>query len=209
MNMKELEERVYSFSYFLSGKYPHRYVCFDLRRKVNEELKNLLEESGYWEFAPRRSQRFVYMHQVMNFFDKGIHLPKGEGNNLENHHLDGNTLNNSPDNLIYLTKVDHELCSKYQRKLSRIKVKQFIKLQRGNDLGLRTMFNRRGKRIKNWVRFIIGIVCLTVYKSSQWLTKVQENVKSLPPIKEIVGFVSRFLKRLGLASKASCEHILA
>ena len=196
MEYKELKSMLDSYSSFLSGKYPHRYICFDMANKNNITLLELLEESGYWVFAPNRSKKYVYYHMIVNFFAKGHLLPAGSGDSLENNHLDGNTINNNPSNLIYMSSADHLLCTKFQRRLSRIKLKQFYKLEKNMSLSDRTQFNRRGKIIRNWTKWIIGVICISCSLSWQWVSYTIESLKKLPPIIDIVKYIERYLKKI-------------
>ena len=188
---KELKELLDSYSSFLSGSYPHKYICYQLNNKNNYTLKTFLEEEGYWKFAPNRSKQLIYEHQIVCFFFNRKGIPNGEGDLLTVHHLSGNTLENNPSNLIYLTSQDHQgIVTKFQRKLTKIKVKQFYKINNQLKESEKTKFNRRGERIRNWVKFIIGVICLTISKSNQWLKNISQ------PIIKIINFINRWLKRI-------------
>lgn len=192
----ELKSMLDSYSSFLSGSYPHRYICYDMENKNNKTLVDFLYQAGYWKFAPNRSKKLVYFHQIINFFNRGQFMPAGSGDLLECQHLDGNTMNNKPSNLIYMSKADHALCTKFQRKLSRIKLKQFYKLEKNIRLDERTKFNQRGKLIRNWTKWIIGVICVSCSLSHQWVSYTVQNLKKLPPIIDIVKYIERYLKKI-------------
>jgi hypothetical protein len=196
MEYKELKSMLDSYSSFLSGAYPHRYICFDMANKNNKTLFEFLEKSGYWVFAPNRSKKYVYYHMIVNFFHKGRLLPAGSGDSLENNHLDGNTMNNNPSNLIYMSSADHSLCTKFQRKLSKIKLKHFYKLEKNMSTTERTQYNQRGKLIRNWTKWIIGVICVSCSLSHQWVSYAMENLKKLPPIIDIVKYIEKYLKKI-------------
>lgn len=108
-------------------------------------------------------------------------MPAGSGDFLEVHHISGNTLGaaNHPNNLIYLSPQDHSLVSRFQRRIGRLKVKQFYKLEKNLPVQNRTQYNRQGKLIRNWTKFIIGVICITCAKSWQWVNYTIENLKKL------------------------------
>ena len=120
----EIKDLLDACSSFVSGSFPHSYKCFDLARVCNVVIKELLEEAGYWYFAPYRSKKLVYYHQIIAFLFVSKKKKKVI-QELQIHHLDGNTFNNHPSNLIYLTSDDHVLVTKFQRKACSFKIKQF------------------------------------------------------------------------------------
>jgi hypothetical protein len=196
MTEQELKEILDSYSCKWLGKANHKYKVFNLDLPNNKSLFDLLYEEGYWKFAPHRSKKLVYYHQICNYFARGKSLPAGEGDILVCHHISGNTADNSWNNLIYLTPYEHELVSKYQRRLGRLKVKKFYKLENNVSLAERSRFNRQGKLIRNWTKFILGVICLTVARSHQWVSYTIENLKKLPPIIDIVKYIERYLKKI-------------
>jgi hypothetical protein len=196
MTEQKLTELLDSYSWYWLGKSNHKYKVFNLENKNNSTLVEILEEEGYWVFAPNRSRKLVSWHQIANFFKVGKHLPAGEGDRLITHHLSGNIGDNSWKNLVYLTELEHELVSKYQRKLSKLKVKKFYKLEKNVSLTERSRYNSQGKPIRNWTKFILGVICVTVARSLTWVNYTQRTNKILQPIKTIVNFVERYLKKI-------------
>lgn len=156
MTYSELKDLLDASASFVVGSFPHSYLCFDLTRSCNIAIKELLEESGYWEFAPYRSKSLVYYHQIIAFFFVSK-KKKYNGQELEVHHLNGNSRDNSPSNLVYLTKDDHVLVTKFQRRMSTVKIKQF-----GRYKGNKTSINSRGLKVVNWIKFILGVIAKTI-----------------------------------------------
>lgn len=60
----------------------------------------------------------------------------------------------------------------------------------------RTQFNRRGKLIRNWAKWIIGVICVSCSLSHQWVSYTIENLTKLPPIIDIVKYIERYLKKI-------------
>lgn len=152
----EIKDLLDACSSFVSGSFPHSYKCFDITRSCNSAIKELLEESGYWLFAPYRSKKLVYFHQVVAFLFVSK-KKKDVKQELQIHHLDGNSRNNHPSNLVYLTADDHVLVTKFQRKACTFKVKFFNKYK-----GIKTSINSKGTKVVNWLKFILGVIAKTV-----------------------------------------------
>lgn len=190
MNYKELKEFLNNYSSHLLGKYPHKYIVFNLNSKNNQTLKEFLEESGYWRFSPNRSKQLVGEHQIICFFFNRNNIPDGQGDLLHVHHLSGCTTDNKIENLVYLSPQDHAIVTKHQSRICKIKLKSFFNLNQQLCDSDKTQYNRRGKKIRNWVIFIIGIVCKTIYKSNQWLERVNT------PIKPIIKYITKFLNNI-------------
>lgn len=193
MKHKELIEILDSYSSKLLGKYPHRYIVFDLTLKCNQNLLSMLWKDGYWEFAPSRSACLVGYHQIIAFYLCAKDKPNGSGDSVEVHHMDGNTMNNLPSNLVYLSPNDHALCTKYQRRASKLSLKMFARIGERNKR-LYTPFNKQGKPIRNWAKFIMAIICATVYLSTQWNTKYWN--KPLTILKSFVRTIDNAIRSL-------------
>lgn len=193
MQYTELSAILDSYTSVLLGKYPHRYVMFDLTAPYNAALALMLLEDGYWDFAPNRSSRLVGAHQIIAFYC--TQHPAHGGDAVEVHHVDGNTTNNHPSNLMYLSPGDHALVTKYQRRMGRLSLKVFSKV--GKDM-VHTAFNRRGRPIKNWVRFIMTVIAMTVSRTQRWVQSFYDMATQLAmtPIKGVVANIQRILRGL-------------
>lgn len=193
MKYKELIEILDSYTSSILGKYPHRYITFDLSLKCNKNLLLMLQEDGYWRFAPNRSASLVGYHQIIAFYICAKDKPRGSGDHVEVHHMDGNTMNNLPSNLVYLSPNDHALCTKFQRRASKLSLKLFASIGKKNNR-LFTLFNRQGKPIRNWARFILSVICATVYLSTKWNTKYWD--KPITILKSFIKSIERTIRTL-------------
>jgi hypothetical protein len=164
MLYSELQSILDSFTSTSLGKYPHRYIFFDLNAKYNASLRELLHTDGYWDWAPARSKVLVSAHQLVAFYCTPH--PATGGDFVEVHHINGNSTDNRPSNLIYLTPADHALVTKHQRHYSKLSLKLFSKIQDGLP---RYSFNRRGARVRSWAHFILMVIALTVSKTLTWV----------------------------------------
>jgi hypothetical protein len=191
MLYSELQPILNSYTSVLLGKYPHRYLNFDLTAKYNATLRLMLLNDGYWDWAPGRSNQLVSYHQIVAFYC--TKHPKTGGDSVQVHHIDGNTINNHPTNLMYLSPGDHALVTKYQRKLSKLNLKTFYRL---HSSMAHTTFNRRGKTIHNWGRFILSVIALTVSKTQTWCKTFLDNASSalMTPIKTLISNIQRTLR---------------
>lgn len=170
-----------SYSSFLTGKFPNRYRVYALS-KNNQSLFDWLSEIGYFAFVGKITQIVGY-HQIVAFlFTKHKeHLPQ----NTEVHHIDGNTMNNCPSNLMYLSEADHRLVTKHQRKATRIKLKKLAQLSHS-----KTTVNRRGKLIHNWIQFILSVIAVTCVATATWFGRHNQS----RPIKKVIAYVLKLVK---------------
>jgi hypothetical protein len=193
MDYTQLTAILDSYTSVLLGKYPHRYLCYDLTAPYNAALALMLLEDGYWDYAPHRSSRLVGAHQIIAFYCTAH--PAHGGDAVEVHHINGNTTDNRPSNLMYLSPGDHALVTKYQRHMGRLSLKVFSKVGKGM---LHTAFNRRGRPIKNWVRFIMTVIALTVSNTQRWVQSFCDMATQIAmiPIKGVVANIQRILRGL-------------
>jgi hypothetical protein len=193
MQYTELSAILDSYTSVLLGKYPHRYSCFDLTAPYNAALALMLLEDGYWDFAPNRSSRLVGAHQIIAFYC--TQHPTTGGDAVEVHHINGNTTDNTPSNLMYLSPGDHALVTKYQRRMGRLSLKTFAKVGKGM---IHTAFNRRGRPIKNWARFIMTVIAMTVSRTQRWVQTFCDMATQtlMTPIKGAVAAIQRLLDGL-------------
>lgn len=129
-----------------------------LNRHHNTLIFQKLDEAGFFRFhCTNRKRKIVGVPQIVAFFTYGWKALKNgydarEGQ-IEVHHIDGNVQNNSPENLVYLSKQDHLLVSAYSN------TPRFGEVRSSNP----TPFNRQGKPIESGhKRFLSEIVARTV-----------------------------------------------
>ncbi len=175
----------------------HKYKMFDLNRSVNSCIRQLLEENGYWLFAPNRSKSIVSEHQIIAFLFVSPNKPMdGSCGHHEVHHLSSNTLDNRPSNLIYLTPEDHALVTKFQRRVCTFKISMFYKLSSKILLDSRTSINKKGNKVVNWAKFIVGVIALTLAKTFDYSGFKFAKDASINKVKQVISFAIRTVKRL-------------
>lgn len=163
MKYKQLKEFLDSCTPFFVGSYPHRYKAFNLLK--NTQLKEMLTKDGFFDFHVSNKGLTVYLHQIIAFYHcggiqallrsfvcvKGIH---------EIHHLNNNTNDNSPSNLVYITQEGHNLVTKHQRAFNkyirRIKKTALINYWSG------AVWNKQGREVKNFVDWLFNILITTL-----------------------------------------------
>jgi hypothetical protein len=165
-------------------------IC--LRDKANRRIKAALAECGCFSFFETNSgERIIGLSQVIYFLTKGWRaLENGyvvRKDEDEIHHIDGDTLNNHPDNLVCLSIEDHHIVTAAQGGHC---LEQVIIWDR---LGP-TRFNNRGEAIANPVAFLRMIVAKTVFSTFK---AVVGAAKKFFPISEIVEWVESILKGCG------------
>lgn len=194
--VKDLLDSCPSYYTNANKKSHHKYKMFDLTRPVNSCIKELLEDFGYWLFAPNRSKNLVSEHQIMAFFFVGKNKPmNGSAGHHTVHHLNSNTMDNRPSNLIYLSEEDHALVTKYQRKVCTFNIKSFFKVG-GVLLDARTSINKQGNKIVNWAKFIMGVIALTVAMTFDYSGYKYCKSNTINKVKNVVAFAGRFVRRV-------------
>lgn len=197
--MKELNK----FKSCLLGKWPHRYKAFNLNIKENIELKSWLDQSGFFDFNLNNKGYIVYYHQIVAYFYcGGIHAFKRgmicDSNEIEIHHLNGNTLDNNSNNLVYLHRILHTEITTVQRKLCKY-LKTFRNNYKGcgflSKLNNISLWNKQGRLIINVKHFVMYVLIRTIKSSSiffniklnikilkLWLKKTSSNIKGFLPL---------------------------
>lgn len=98
----------------------HNYV--KLTRKANAQLFKKLEALAIFDFHYTNVNRSILgMHQIVMYLRSGIYIFRYKGHTcnhgeLEVHHLDSNPLNNTYENLVYVTPQQNKLCAEAVRK---------------------------------------------------------------------------------------------
>jgi hypothetical protein len=197
--MQELNK----YKYNLLGKWPQRYKAFNLQLQENKELKTWLTNAGFFDFNIKNNGYLVYYHQIVAYFNcGGIHAFKRgfqcDSSEVEIHHLNGNTLNNDPNNLVYIPRLLHTEISTIQRRLCK-----YIKTFRGSFKGCGVIqklkdipfWNKQGRLITNIKHFVMYVLIRTVKSSSitfkklinisgfkKWLKKTSNSLDSFFPL---------------------------
>lgn len=129
-------------------------VCYKNNKK---NLFDWLESTGFFQFHVTNKGYVVGVHQIVAFATYGYKaLANGftaKFGEIEVHHINGNPLDNSPDNLVYLSCDDHHL-------VSRASDTPFY--EKPSAERMVTPFNRRGKKIVGWNRFLANIIAATI-----------------------------------------------
>jgi hypothetical protein len=179
------------------GKFPHKYKAYDLNFKNNIELKALLIKAGFFDFYTRNKGNIVYEHQIVAYFGcGGIHaFRRGitcDSNSVEIHHINGRTIDNRPENLIYLPIVLHAFITKAQRALGKQlrTFRRFIEYNLIEQLAHIPFWNKQGRLVIGKLDFIMHILKLTMVKSMEdnnkkvntnyfitWAKKVRQDIK--------------------------------
>lgn len=148
------------FDYRLSGSGVHQYKTF-YRNENNEDLFTQLYLDGFFDFHTSNGGSIVSYHQIVAFYCCGGREALANGitcvqGHHEVHHLDGDSLNNDGDNLIYVPTLIHYLLTHAQRRILKL-FKHFRKLGRGQVMNL-LVWNKNGKvvsRVLDWLRVVL------------------------------------------------------
>jgi len=196
-------QELHSFHSSLIGKWPQRYKAFNLNLKQNLPLKSWLLSSGFFSFNIKNNGYLVYYHQIVAFFHcGGVHaLKRGfvcDSSEVEIHHLNGNTLDNSSSNLVYIPRLLHTEISTLQRRLCK-----YIKTFRSSFKGMGVLrklhsipfWNKQGRSVQNIKHFVMYVLIRTLKASSstfkkiiniskfkQWLKKTSNSLDTFFPL---------------------------
>lgn len=177
-------------SFFL-GSYPHKYIAFDLSLPQNHTLKSLLQLYSFFDFFSSNNGHIVYKHQIVAFFfsggiqalqngfhsshslashrDQSLSFPDGSVlASYEVHHIDGNTFNNHPSNLVFLPTQVHQIVTRGQRRIFKY-LKVFGKKLPTDFLDSLLPFNRKGNPVKRIFHWITSILCISILRTSRFL----------------------------------------
>lgn len=190
-SFKEIGGLLSTYKFYWSGTFPHRYKAFDLTLGVNKALAKWLETEGFFRFhITNVKRRVVYYHQIIAFMFCGGKEALSNGftcsqHSQEIHHLDGNTSNNYPSNLIYLTSEVHSVITGHQRSLK----KYLKKFKKGTLDNPPSIWNRKGNRIIRWWDWVAMILIKTISSTAKSL-----RIPLL--LKEFGNWIGRIIKRL-------------
>lgn len=136
----------------------------------NKTLFNLLGKIGLWKFYENNTGKVIGYSQVVAFlFCGGLEaLANGfTAVNLEVHHISGDVTDNSADNLVYLSREDHEY-------VSHVSYTQFHgRLEEHGS----TPFNKRGRPVSNAIHFLVNIVQQTVTAVAKKRTNIDLKLR--------------------------------
>jgi hypothetical protein len=161
------------------------YIVVDFEDNV--ELKQILEDVGFFVFHPTNHGYLAGVHQIVLYLHAGMYIlrfkdsPKSKYRavcgKMEVHHLDSNRQNNDRKNLVYVTPQQNSLCAN----------------------ALNQMYPGKVKRadVKSWARFGGGasdtakLIRLTVVRTLQ---AKGFNIKNIPPV---INFLLTLPSKLG------------
>ncbi len=165
----------------------------------NKTLFSLLKKIGFWNFYSGNSGKIVGYSQVVAFlFCGGVEAyQNGIGSdNLEVHHINGDVTDDSPDNLVYLSREDHEYVSHVSYTYFHGRLKE-----QGS-----TPFNKRGRPITNPIHFLVNIIQETVAAVSQRrsgnrieltftevLMALPQTIRNAPLVKQLPKWMRRYI----------------
>lgn len=169
------------FKHCYLGKFPCLYKAFQ-NTKENKPLFDHLDSWGFFDFHNTNSKQLVYYHQVIAFmraggyqaFQNGFICRKGE---VEIHHLNGDTKDNRPENLQYITCDQHEAITKHQRSVHR-----YLRHYRKSSYLLhkvQKIWNRKGQQIFNLKKFLCNLILKTVLLTAS-RNGIVINFKEIP-----------------------------
>lgn len=147
-----------------------------LFKSNNKWIFKQLHLLGCFDFYSTNNGNIIGLSQVIAFlsygwkaFRNGFTAPK---HTIEVHHINGDVTNNNPDNLIYLSKEDHQVVSDLSYTPFYGKV---------NWVG-HTPFNRQGKTNTNKTHFLINVIQETI----EAVTSRRSNTKLSIPFYEVL-----------------------
>lgn len=184
------------FKVSFSGRHPHRYRAYNLNIPENQPLKEKLEQDGFCGLHCTNNLNIVYEHQIVAYYNcggihagrRGFKAPRGI---ISCHHINGNTFDNRPQNLIYLQDDLHNEITKSQRRIRKgLKVWSETEAETVTDLV--PIWNRQGRPIKNIQQFVLRVLTQTLVNTaitmrlevkakriSRWMSKIRKKLSSV------------------------------
>jgi hypothetical protein len=155
-----------NFNWFITGKGLHQYLA-----SSDPRLLTYLKQFNMNKFhIKNKSWKLTYLHHIIAYFFCGGQQAFKNGfvcnsDLVEIHHPSGNTLDNNPDNLVYITTELHDIITSRQRSIKR-KIKHFrTKRNRKSLIQNTNIWNKKGepvKRIYDWAaNILIKTICNT------------------------------------------------
>lgn len=193
-----------STAIWLGNQNKMRYLAY-LMNGRNAPLFQQLWSDGFFILHSTNSGRIVYHHQIVAFYfcggkqlqEQGVAIERGD---YEIHHVNGNTFDNTPRNLVYVDSHTHSLITTVQRKYSkgRLPTKDSEPV---NQLDDAQVWNRRGVFVRNKTRWFIALIARTIVETCKYL-----GVN--PPVKQIINWYRKLRKQLLCGFDASVSKLL-
>lgn len=200
MNYKTIKKFLEKFKSLFLGKYPHKYKVYDLTLPINNLLKNFLRDNNFFDFFFSNKGHLISEHQIVAFFCCGGRNALDNGfvsdNNLstsreqtfvssdgktfasyEVHHINSNSFDNSPENLVFLPTQVHQIVTRGQRRIFKY-LRVFGKKLPSDFLESIRPFNRKGKPIKRIYHWITSILSFSILFTS-YFRSVTISLKGL------------------------------
>jgi hypothetical protein len=185
-----------------------RYKAYDLDRYENTQLLKDLKAIGFFEYHTTNFGHIVYYHQIVAYIFCGGFYAMLEGDvceegHIEVHHINSNTADNRPSNLVYILTVIHREVTKVQRRANKFLSVPPESALEGMMLNLRGLKirNRKGKLVRNLVEWIQNILTRTIIETSQF-TGAKVHSKS-----ELAKWARRSLRHLRTGLVAAYEQL--
>lgn len=141
-----------------------------LRSSNNKWIFHQLRLLGCFEFYATNNGHIVGLSQIVAFLSYGWKAYKNgftaSKDEIEVHHIDGDVTNNDSDNLVYLSREDHQVVSDISYTPFYGKV---------NYIGC-TPFNKHGRATSNPTHFLVNIIQETVSAVSSRRSKIKLHI---------------------------------
>lgn len=180
------------------GKFPHKYKVY-LNNKENQLLFDTLEEQGFFNFYCNNNKQIVSHHCIIAFWFAGgyqayLNNFTAPAKEINVHHLDGNTLNNSASNLAYVTVDAHSHITRHQRAANKyLKVHKKGRLEFTNQI----IWNRKGQLIHNFKKWLANLLLKTIVLTAKD-RKLDINIKA----------ISKWFKKIRTAMNIAFDQTL-
>lgn len=196
MDYKQLKDMLDAYPSQRIGKFPNSYKAFT-KTGNTQSLFDMLTEDGFFSLhTSNQKKEIVYYHQIIAFYFSGGKEILQNGGSIhmdhhEIHHLNGNTFDNSPDNLQYLPIEVHNLITSFQRTIERSirnrkKAKKLISMIKQGKL---IIWNRKGQQVKRIKEWIVNLISKTIVLTAKFFY--------IPlSLKGLLGFLRSLLKNL-------------
>lgn len=170
MEYSELESCLAKYPHGYVGRYPHRYKVYT-HTQSTAGLFSWLKAEGFFAFHVTNTRaEIISAHQVVAFFCCGGKIAFRNGftcrkDQDEVHHLDGDTTNNNPSNLVYVPSECHAMVTKHQKVL----IRKLRKFKKGDILKLQDVqcWSRKGRLIQRTLDHILMLLLKTMITSAK------------------------------------------